>query len=201
MDVAWCRALLGVCLAGAGPAASAQAVDVGAEVSSEVLYEGGYAACEDCDDLDPDASSLAHVSPARTLGPPKSAFGVGSGAISLVHLDFRRWVSRRVSIDLSVAPMLVVNLAQAGATVHVPLGSSATHEKSLLLSGNVGIAIFAALGSGVGSGGHIGYAWMSRTRGRAFSLTAGGLFIGDLWPFEDGVFLPDVRLTWWGVVR
>ena len=135
----------------------------------------------------------------HTQGPPRSAWGWGVGLpLPLPHLDYRRWVSQRLSIDLSVSPWLFANLAHAGLTVHLPLASSATSEKSLIFSGNAGAALLLCCGSGSGPGIEIGYAELSPQTNRGVSYTARALFI-EMFGAPRGLY--EVRVTWWRVSR
>ena len=114
------------------------------------------------------------------------------------HIDYKRWVTPGLSIDMSVTPLLMVNQAHLGLTWHLLLDSSDESEKSLMIWGNAGAALLACCGGGYGPGIQVGYANVSPRTNRGVSYSVGVLLV-EMFGAPNGI--AEVRMTWWRVSR
>ena len=63
--------------------------------------------------------------------------GVGLGFVHLLHIDYRRPFKEELSFELSVTPLLMLNVVTFGVSKQVPLTYTAQLQRQLSLSGGV----------------------------------------------------------------
>jgi hypothetical protein len=150
-------------------------------------------------------AGTAHAHPEEvehvpSVASPQSAVGGGVGALGLLHVDYRRWITPGYSVEALVSPVLVWNLGLVGLTRHVPVSSTPKVQRNVVFSATAGGVVFICCGTYGAVGGQLGYEWLSKTRGLGIGVTAGALYLPKVWP-EDLGLLPDVRITVWRIRR
>jgi hypothetical protein len=122
---------------------------------------------------------------------PKYTLGVGLGSIHFLHVDYSRWKTDSLSLDVSLTPYLLLNVCTVGVTNHISLTENTNTEHNLLISGGIiGIDGFLSPPA-FGPNGRIGYEWLGKNIGLRGYLGGLVLFTSK----QDIEFGPDVRFS------